>query len=131
MKIIIVANKTDLGLRQEVIKKWLKLKLPTVYISAKTGAGISDLKRNIINLVAHGFEKYDDQIIITSKRHRDCLRNTRQFIVNAQKTIDANLGNEFVSVELREALHTLGQITGETANDDILNQIFKNFCIGK
>ena len=53
------------------------------------------------------------------------------FLKNAVNTIKKSSGFEFVSVDMREALNALGEITGETATDDILNSIFKNFCIGK
>ncbi|MBK9330801.1 MAG: tRNA uridine-5-carboxymethylaminomethyl(34) synthesis GTPase MnmE, partial [Ignavibacteria bacterium] len=71
------------------------------------------------------------EIIITNLRHRICLENTVTSLRNAAATLDEGMTGEFLSVDLRNSLSHLGEITGEVTNDDILNNIFRNFCIGK
>lgn len=71
------------------------------------------------------------EIIITNLRHRICLENTVSSLKNAAATLDKGMTGEFLSVDLRNSLSQLGEITGEVTNDEILNNIFRNFCIGK
>ncbi len=72
-----------------------------------------------------------DDIILTNLRHRICLENVVSSLKAAVKTTDEGMSGEFISVDLRNALRYLGEITGEVTNDEILNNIFRNFCIGK
>ncbi|MEO8446705.1 MAG: GTPase, partial [bacterium] len=72
-----------------------------------------------------------EEIILTNLRHKICLENVVESLKNAVQTIDEGLSGEFISVDLRTSLSHLGEITGEVTNDDILNNIFRNFCIGK
>lgn len=72
-----------------------------------------------------------DGIIITNLRHKICLENVVTALSEAKVTLDRKMSGEFISVDLRNALNYLGEITGEVTNDDILNNIFRNFCIGK
>ena len=70
-------------------------------------------------------------IILTNLRHKTCLENTVESLRNAVKTLDDNMSGEYISVDLRNALSHLGEITGEVTNEDILSHIFSKFCIGK
>ena len=70
-------------------------------------------------------------IILTNLRHRICLENVVISLNNAVTTIDEGMSGEFISVDLRNSQKHLGEITGEVTNDEILNNIFRNFCIGK
>jgi tRNA modification GTPase len=72
-----------------------------------------------------------DNIVLTNLRHEICLKKVIESLENAVKSIGEKLSGEFISVDLRSALNYLGEITGEVTNDDILNNIFRNFCIGK
>ncbi|HMS32861.1 MAG TPA: tRNA uridine-5-carboxymethylaminomethyl(34) synthesis GTPase MnmE [Ignavibacteria bacterium] len=72
-----------------------------------------------------------DEIILTNLRHRICLENVVLSLNDSLKTIEDGMSGEFISVDLRNSLKHLGEITGEVTNDEILNNIFRNFCIGK
>jgi tRNA modification GTPase len=130
-QVIIVANKTDLGMHQSVRKKLQLFKKEIVDISAKKGIGISDLKTSILNHVFSGLDNYSDNLIITSKRQKEAMSKTVKNIHNASKTLQKGESFEFAAVDLRQALNDLGEITGETVTDDILHKVFSNFCIGK
>jgi tRNA modification GTPase len=72
-----------------------------------------------------------DKIILTNLRHKICLENTVASLNNVIKSIDDNMSGEFISIDLRNALTHLGEITGSVTNDDILHYVFSKFCIGK
>ena len=130
-KIILVANKKDLGVSEKTRALLNSADAPVVYISASTGEGINLLKKEILRTMSSFWNQSDDEIVISAARHKEILERTQMFLTNAVSTIKKSSGFEFVSVDMREALNALGEITGETATDDILNSIFKNFCIGK
>jgi tRNA modification GTPase len=130
-KYILVANKTDLGISDKIKALKEKTEAPVVYISAITGDGINNLKDEIIKKVSIYQGKAGDEIVITGSRHKKILDQTKKYLENATNALNIKEGFEFVSVDIREALDSLGEITGETATDDILNQIFQSFCIGK
>jgi len=130
-QILLVANKIDKGLNQITKSKLFLLKKPLVTISAAKGDGLKNLEKVIVNLVSTGFEKYSDDVIITSKRQTEVIERTTVHVFDACRILENNGGFEFAAVDLRHALSTLGEITGETVTDDILNHIFTNFCIGK
>jgi len=103
---------------------------PVVKISAKNGLFIDGLVRVLLDTV--NFEKLDEsQTIITNVRHFEALtrayESTRRVIVG----IENNISSDFLSQDIREIMHFLGEISGEFSNDEILENIFKNFCIGK
>ncbi len=129
--VILVANKSDNGLMQDSLKKLHVLKIPIVKMSAKTGDGLQALKRAIVDTISKGFEKFTDDVIITSKRQKETIDKTTEHISQARLVLENKGGYEFATVDMRQALNTIGELTGETVTDDILNNIFKNFCIGK
>ena len=116
---------------QDSLKKLHVLKIPIVKMSAKTGDGLQALKRAIVDTISKGFEKFTDDVIITSKRQKETIDKTTEHISQARLVLENKGGYEFATVDMRQALNTIGELTGETVTDDILNNIFKNFCIGK
>jgi tRNA modification GTPase len=130
-QVLLVANKIDKGFNQETKGKLSSLKRPLVTISAINGEGLKELERSIVEQVSSGFEKYSDDLIITSRRQIEVIEKTTNHILDACRVLEDNSGFEFAVVDLRQALNILGEITGETVTDDILNNIFANFCIGK
>lgn len=76
-------------------------------------------------------ERVNENLILTNLRHKICLDNVVSSLKESIKTIDSKMSGEFISVDLRNSLKFLGEITGEVTNEDILNNIFQKFCIGK
>lgn len=104
--------------------------LRVIPLSAKTGTGLDELQRSIVqpfaanDLSAGGF-------LVTDARHHDLLQRTAAEISNSLGELDAKMSEEVVLIGLHNALRYLGQITGETTTDDMLTRIFETFCIGK
>jgi len=72
-----------------------------------------------------------NQLVITNSRHYGVLVKALKEIDNVQEGIDSNLSGDLLAIDLRQALYHLGEITGQVSNDDLLGNIFANFCIGK
>lgn len=131
--IIIVVNKIDLISKEEVssIKKQLEtlnLKLET--ISAKSNLGIDELKNQLLSFVNTGALR-NNETIITNTRHYDSLLKALEAIVKVQHGLDTNLPSDLMAIDIKQALYYFGEITGEVTNDELLGNIFANFCIGK
>lgn len=93
---------------------------------------IENLKTEMVNKISSGkITSGTNEILITNLRHKICLENVIMSLQEAAGTLDKKMSAEFVSIDLRNALNYLGEITGEVTNDTILENIFRNFCIGK
>jgi len=104
-----------------------------VAVSALTGQGIENLEAAIVSVATHGQTAAIDTqgAVVTHSRHRHALRSARTHLDEALATIDQDLPADFISIDIRGALVALGEITGATATEDIINEIFSRFCIGK
>ena len=117
---IVVANKCDL----------VEVREPnTFYISTKTGESISELKEQIKVKVCDF--SLEDTEYVTNERQVDCLKKCRESLVAALEAAKINELQDLISIDLKSALLYLDEITGEVITDDILNNIFDHFCIGK
>ena len=123
-KAILVYSKSDL-LKTEVQDS-------VISISLLNDDTIEKLKNEMTSFIhSKEIKLSSNDIILTNLRHRICLENVVSSLNDAVKTIDDGMSGEFISVDLRNSLKHLGEITGEVTNDEILNNIFRNFCIGK
>ncbi|MCX7611252.1 MAG: tRNA uridine-5-carboxymethylaminomethyl(34) synthesis GTPase MnmE [Ignavibacterium sp.] len=102
-----------------------------VKISAKTGLGFQLLTKKLVESAFGGNYYTEKSVLVSNIRHYNCLKKSREYLLNAHESIIKNFSGEFVSVDLRNAAISLGEIIGEVTNDDILNNIFMQFCIGK
>lgn len=102
-----------------------------VRVSAKTGEGIGELRKAIVESVVHGAGTKEDDIVVTSRRHQDALQRAHRGLVSARTSLLDGNANEFVAFDVREAINALAEITGEITSEDVLNTIFAKFCIGK
>lgn len=126
---LIVANKIDKA-SKSVLNTINNSALPVLSISAKKKESIDQLKKSLLDLA--GKEALDkNQLIVTNSRHYDILLKSLEEIIKVQKGIDQNLSGDLLAIDLRQALYYLGEITGKVSNDDLLGNIFANFCIGK
>ncbi|MCB0748287.1 MAG: 50S ribosome-binding GTPase, partial [Ignavibacteriae bacterium] len=121
--IIHVENKSDL--------KTDKLKFTGIPISAKTGEGIERFLKEI-KVKGISSDAYSEKtILVTNLRHKNALEKAKEYLVKSIESIDQKFTGEFISVDLRNAESALGEIIGIVTTDDILNNIFAKFCIGK
>lgn len=102
----------------------------SLLLSAKTGEGVETLKNTLLNFVNTGALR-NNETIVTNTRHYDALLKALEEIQKVQAGIDANLSGDLLAIDIRQALYHFGEITGEISNDDLLGNIFANFCIGK
>ncbi len=122
-KIITLINKIDLNHNPEF--------KADVYVSAKTGEGIEDLFK-LLKINSLGTTIYTEKnAVVSTARHFNSLKKAKEFLTIALSSLEDNLSGEFISVDLRNAESALSEIIGIVTTDDILNNIFHNFCIGK
>jgi len=125
---LIVVNKMDTSNLKTVEKCFEQLDY--LMISAKTGDGVETLKKQLLGLVKMG-KLHNNDTIITNARHYDALRQALDNIQKVQYGLQTTLSGDLLAIDIREALHHFGRITGEISTDDLLGNIFANFCIGK
>ena len=125
---LIVVNKIDTS-NIESVKKCFE-QYEYLVISAKTGEGVESLKHHLLGLVQMG-KLHNNDTIITNARHYDALRQALDNIQKVQHGLQTGLSGDLLAIDIREALHHFGRITGEISTDDLLGNIFANFCIGK
>lgn len=130
--LIVVANKADQLSEKETadLLSILPSTLSRILISAKTGQGVEKLKNKLLEFVNTGALR-NNETIVTNTRHYDSLLKALEEIQKVQVGIDANLSGDLLAIDIRQALYYFGEITGEITNDDLLGNIFANFCIGK
>jgi tRNA modification GTPase len=85
----------------------------------------------LAELVLAGRQLYSESVLVTSTRHQEALRRSAEHVNAALNSLALELPLDFVSIDLRAAYDSLGEVTGETASDDLLDKIFSEFCIGK
>lgn len=102
-----------------------------VEISCKTYQGISELKKMLVKKAIPHHDSQATSVVVTNIRHKEALMKTLQSLQAARESLVSDLSSDFVAVDLRDALNYLGEIIGITTPDDILNNIFSKFCIGK
>lgn len=122
-KSLLIFSKNDL--KRTDIKGYIS-------ISIFDDSSLNRLKQKIIDRVKENtISKSSNEIILTNLRHKICLEKVVGSLKQVIESIDKKMSGEFISVDLRNALNYLGEITGEVTNEEILNNIFKKFCIGK
>ena len=127
--ILVVANKIDKLERSDI--GLLQSEIPNLYLlSAKKGTGIEDLKSHLLDFVNTGALR-NSETIVTNTRHYDALLKALEEIERVQFGMEADTPSDLLAIDIREALYHLGEITGQVTNDELLGNIFANFCIGK
>ncbi len=121
-RVIPVLNKSDLPGAKSLGQ--------VLSISARTGQGLDALKQLFVEHV-NALNSGPGDIVVTNVRHLEALTRARTALLDAKKAIDAGVGGELLSLDLRKAQHHLGEITGKITSEDLLGSIFGRFCIGK
>ena len=106
------------------------MEFPTLLISARENHNINELTQFLVESVQ--LKDYsEDDVIITNLRHYESLIKANEAIVRVIQGLKDEISGDFLSQDIRECLYYLGEITGEISTDEVLGNIFKNFCIGK
>ena len=133
-KNIVLLNKSDLDtvVTEEMIKEKLTASNQQIIkISALREEGLDAFEEAIKDLFFHGEISYNDEIVITSMRHKEALQESLNSICMVEDSIEAGMSEDFYSVDLMNAYASLGKIIGEEVDDDLVNEIFEKFCMGK
>ncbi|MBN2538658.1 MAG: tRNA uridine-5-carboxymethylaminomethyl(34) synthesis GTPase MnmE, partial [Deltaproteobacteria bacterium] len=131
-KVVLAVNKSDLP--HKITTAEIHDILPGVeplWISAKYGDGISELKEKIYSLASDNEEHMVSDVILSNLRHKNALEKTAEFLAAAKDNISRESSLELAAFDIRAALDHLGDIAGETTNEDVLDRIFSTFCVGK
>ena len=127
--LVIVANKVD-QLSESSVSN-IQSTIKNVHLlSAKNNRGVDTLKEKLLDFVNTGALR-NDETIVTNSRHYDSLLKALEEIEKVQYGLDTGLSGDLMAIDIREALYHFGEITGQVTNDELLGNIFANFCIGK
>ncbi|ASB50584.1 tRNA uridine-5-carboxymethylaminomethyl(34) synthesis GTPase MnmE [Alkalitalea saponilacus] len=136
-QLIVVVNKTDLAKDDEIERRFshnafkeLTGNNTILPISAKFKTNLDNLTIELLRTVNLSAIDSDD-VIVTNARHHEALSNALESITRVKEGLNSNISGDFLAQDIREVLHYLGSITGQISTDEILGNIFKNFCIGK
>lgn len=136
--VIFVFNKSDLGIRvgrQEIEKimekKGVRADCTFLEISALTGEGVEKIAEEIRDIVFRGGVSAENEIMITNARHADLVNQALQLLSDAKVMLQSGEALDFAETDIRGAWNLLGEIIGETVNQDILTEVFSRFCLGK
>ncbi len=149
---VILLNKSDLAMRvtredvtQAYDRSWESLNdinpakinekenliIPIIEVSARNSSGINELEDTLKNMFFAGNLSFNDEIYITNVRHKTALADAEESLERVRESIDAGMPEDFYSIDLLDAYEKLGNITGETMGEDLVNEIFSKFCMGK
>ncbi len=140
-KSIILLNKSDLTSAvqiDDIVTEYLvhndnveEFNIPVIEISAKTGQGIEELEQTIRDMFYHGKISFNSEIYITNMRHKKALMQAYESLAKVMQSIDLMMPEDFYSIDLMDAYESLGSIIGELMGEDLVNEIFSKFCMGK
>ncbi len=131
-KSIILLNKTDLEAHlQENDPRLQKLNSKIIKISALNYQGIVELQEEITKMFNLNEINLDNEIIITNIRHKNLITKAIENVRKTKETINKKMPLDIIAIFIKDILEDLGNITGEIVNEDIINEIFAKFCLGK
>jgi tRNA modification GTPase len=125
-RIVVVFNKSDLPPKQSPLEV-----SHSVFVSALHHENISKLTDMMANIVNKHFHLGNETVAITRRRHKHALQNALDALDRCENALKDNMSNEFLALDIREAIAALDDITGHTTSEDVLNNIFDQFCVGK
>lgn len=128
---IIIANKTDKLTKCELQVPELQDNKSVILFSAKTGDGIDELAATVKELYNIGRIGQNDEVVVTNLRHISALNASKMALLRANDAVASGLPQDLAALDIYEAINCLGEITGDTVSEDIVSEIFHNFCVGK
>ena len=130
-KAIVLLNKSDLESVWDAYELRRYLSCPFVEISAKNGKGISDFEETVRHMFYNNEINFNDQIYITNARQKNALTAANESLKAAVDTINSGLSEDFYTIDMMDAYTSLGEVIGEAIEDDLADEIFSKFCMGK
>ena len=142
-KTVILLNKSDLEtvVTEEEIRSELErtaqrlgktsVQLPMIEISAKEEQGIREFEETVRSMFLKGKLSFNEEVYITNARQKSALADALESMKKVVESIDAGMPEDFYSIDLMDAYESLGNITGEAIGEDLVNEIFSKFCMGK
>lgn len=132
-KVVVLLNKSDLEpvLTREELRTFLEDEFPVIEVSAKEEKGIRELEQQLKTMFLNGDLSFNDEVMITNMRQKSALQDAYMSLRKVQESIEDQMPEDFYSIDLMDAYEALGSITGETIGEDLVNEIFSKFCMGK
>ena len=130
-QVIVLLNKSDLEtlVTKEMIREHLDK--PMIEISAKEEEGIYELEQKVKEMFFRGEIAFNDEVYITNVRQKEALEQAFTSLKQVKRSIEDGMPEDFYTIDLMDAYEALGSITGETIGEDLVNEIFSKFCMGK
>lgn len=131
-KSIILLNKTDL--KKEIDTEKFRNEhpgAPVIPFSALKGSGLKEFEETLKNMFYTGAVTYNDQVVITNVRQKNLLQKALESLEMVQNSISQGMPEDFYTIDLEDAYASLGKIIGEQIEDDLADEIFSKFCMGK
>lgn len=135
-KFVILLNKSDLNVQitQEILQNRIKEKYEEnfiINISAKNGTGIEEFVEVLKKICFRGELRLNEEVYITNLRQKEALQRAQEALGKVEESIGMGMPEDFYSIDMMDAYEALGTITGETVGEDLINEIFSKFCMGK
>ena len=132
-KVVVLLNKSDLEpvLTREKLRTFLEDEFPVIEVSAKEEKGIRELEQQLKTMFLSGDLSFNDEVMITNMRQKSALQDAYMSLRKVQESIEDQMPEDFYAIDLMDAYEALGSITGETIGEDLVNEIFSKFCMGK
>ena len=129
-KVIYLMNKTDLDTKIN-LKKYDNIEKNTIKISLLKDEGLEEIETKVKEEFLSGNIDTNNDLIVTNTRHKNLLKKAEKSIKELLGSIEAGLTLECLEVDINDTIHHLGEITGSTVSESVIEKIFANFCIGK
>lgn len=132
-KAVILLNKTDLSpkITKEDIRNKIKEDAIIIKTSTRENKGIEEFEHAVKEMFFHGSIQMNEEVMITNMRHKEALTDAYESLKQVKKSIEADMPEDFYSIDLMSAYTSLGIIIGEEVGEDLVNEIFSKFCMGK
>ena len=133
-KVIVLLNKSDLEVvvkEEELTGLFEEDEIKILRTSTKENLGIEEFESTIKGMFFQGQLEQNSEIVITNMRHKECLMEASDSLAMVIRSLEDHMPEDFYSIDLMSAYTSLGLIIGEEVEDDLLTEIFTNFCLGK